>query len=207
MTPSHPDQINTYGNLVEFFRTALQHASTTLDISLAEHSEYYLVNLLHDFQRSERFFTKDGDRFEDTPLAQLLERALHSESLATRIRIFKRLGDTSLFVAGLFPDRARRRLVDLDYYIGMGSGAYQSLATMFGTQDVFTDIFAELGTKFGTCVDLLTHVRSSMGRSTARHDADLLEFYERWLRTGSKQLERVLIKAGIPTHGRPPTIT
>lgn len=191
--------IEHHNGLAEYFRNALQHAAGRLDVSLTEHTEYYLVSLLENFQRSEKLFSKEGDHFEETPFAIMLERAVHSDSLGTRIKLFKRMGDTALFFAGLFPDRASHRTVDVDYFIGMGSSAYRSLSTMFNTKDVFTDIYSELGTKFSSCVEIFSVVKK--GDATERN-ADLLEFYERWMHTGCKQLEKILQRAGIPTHQR-----
>jgi len=36
----------------------------------------------------------------------------------------QRLGDTALFIAGVFADSLNRKLVDVDYYVAMGGTAY-----------------------------------------------------------------------------------
>lgn len=189
-------------NLTEYFREMLQRAATHLRVGLAEASEFYLVNLLNDCRKTEQVFAREGDRFDEVPLAMMLERAVHSESLAERIRQFKRLGDTSLFMAGYFPQRAKRRMVDLDYYVRMGGGAYLSLASCFTGSDTFREIFGELGEKFSVCVDLLAEVRRQGTATDGTANRDLLALYERWLETGSAQLERLLQKEGLLTDAR-----
>ncbi len=191
-------------NLSLYFRAAVQKATAKLEVTLQANSEFYLVQLLGDFCFSEKFFSKSDDTFESEPLALMLKRALDSDSLAGRISSFKRLGDRALFLAGCFPEHARRRMVDRNYFIDMGSGAYQSLATMFNTRNAFTEIYGELGHKFAGCAELLAEVKRA---SRGNRNEDLLHFYERWLATGSRDLEQILQRAGIPTNSRTPSIS
>ena len=144
-------------NLLAFFRDLVQGAISNQKVDLTEDSEFYIVNLLTDLKKSEKLFDTVGGRLEETPLALLLDRATHSDT-STRIRTLKFLGDTALFVAGIFPERASRRFSSLDYYIRMGGGAYLTLATALPGQKTFTEIFEELGMKFKTLVDILNEV-------------------------------------------------
>ena len=104
-------------------------------------------------------------------------------------------------IAGFFADGLQRAAVDMDYYVYMGGGAYQSLSThMRGTVrgKALSEVFAELGYKFQSMVDVLNEVRES-ARSTT--DADVLRLYELWLKTGSRRAERLLREIGIqPTE-------
>lgn len=190
------EAIVTQDNLTEFFRESVKWAVSEVQVDLAEVTEYYLVNLLHEFQRTERLFHRhpDTEQLDDTPLAILLERALHGERVA-RIRALKQLGDSSLYVAGFFPARAARRLVALDYYIGMGGAAYRNLAQIFSAQRAFAEIYDELSEKFPVCVEVLS-VAKRAGRQQT--NVDLLHLYERWMETGSDRLRELLQKEGIP---------
>lgn len=195
------ETIVTQDNLTEFFRESVKWAVSEVRVDLAEITEYYLVNLLHEFQRTERLFHRhpDTDQFDDTPLALLLERALHGER-SDRIRALKQLGDSSLYVAGFFPARAARRLVALDYYIGMGGAAYRNLAHIFSDQHAFAEIYDELSAKFPDCVEVLA-VAKRAGRQHT--NMDLLQLYKRWLETGSDRLRELLQKEGIPITTAP----
>ena len=88
-------------------------------------------------------------------------------------------------------------MVDIDYYISMGGGAYSSLSmhsrgTMKGR--AFGPIFAELGEKFHRFVDVLNDVRNHAG---AASDSDVMRLYEVWLKTGSARAARLLRSEGI----------
>lgn len=154
----------TDSNLLAYFRDLVQGAISKKRVELTEDSEFYVVNLLSDLKKSEKFFDTHGGRLEETPLALLLERATHSDA-STRIRTLKMLGDTALFVAGIFPERATRRFNSLDYYIRMGGGAYLTLATTLPGQKTFTEIFEEMGMKFKTLVDILNEIGRPWQRS------------------------------------------
>ncbi len=187
--------IAQHSNLQLFFRDVLQEAASKLDIGLTETSEYYLVNLLADASKPEVLFNRQGNHLEDPPLAHRLAWAMHADNTADSIRYLKQMGDCAL----VFPERASRKMVNREYFIGMGSGAYHSLASMLGDEDTFADIFTELGDQFEHCVDLFAAIKLMASGQT---DLDLLDCYERWLKNGNKQLESILRKAGIPTTDR-----
>ncbi|MBI2345656.1 MAG: hypothetical protein HYV03_01950 [Deltaproteobacteria bacterium] len=182
-------------NLTEFFRDTVKSAVGEVRVDLAEITEFYLVNLLHEFQRTERLFEQQPgtEAMEETPLAVLLARALAGDR-SERIRALKKIGDSSLYVAGFFPARAARRLVAIDYYINMGGTAYRNLAQILANQRTFAEIFAELGEKFADCVEVLA-VTKRVGRPYS--NVDLLSLYERWLETGSERLGDLLKQEGI----------
>ena len=93
----------------EFFRELLTSAIENQRARVQPFTELYLVNLLHEFLASEALYiqTEDGTR-EQRPLAFLLKDALE-EAGPARLRLLRRLGDTSLFVSGFFPDSLARR--------------------------------------------------------------------------------------------------
>lgn len=185
-------------NLLEYFRDLVRRAIANQRIDLTEDSEFYVVNLLTEVRKSEHLFDMSSGKPEETPLAMLLERAIHGDT-ATRVRTLKLLGDTALFVAGIFPERASRRFSSLDYYIRMGGGAYLTLATTLPGQRSFADLFEEMGAKFKNLVGIVNEVGKS-GRDN-RH-TDLLEYYERFLATGDARLRDILVKEGIVPTGK-----
>lgn len=180
-------------SLQEYFRDHVRRAIVNQHIELTEDSEFYIVNLLTELKKTEKLFHTVEGRLDETPLALLLEKAVHGDS-STRIHYLKFLGDTSLFVAGIFPERATRRFQTLDYYIRMGGGAYLTLASSMLGQRNFAEVFEEMGCKFRNLVSLLNEVGTS-GRG--QNDLDLLECYERFLATGDARLREILHQAGI----------
>src|SRR5690606_31900947 len=138
------------------------------------------------FQRAERLYESNGERLEIRPLAMLYADALVGRTIEERNRSMQRMGDIALFISGVFAESLSRKLVDVDYYIAMGSTAYGHLSeSMRGTQqgETFCDIFEELSRKFTDFVDVLSRVHENGALS---RPADILRLYEVWLRTGSK---------------------
>ena len=179
-------------SLRDFFRDLLTRAIENQRASVQPFTELYLVNLLHEFLASEALYvqTEDGT-WQQKPLAFLLKEALE-EAGPSRVRLLKRLGDTSLFISGFFPDSLARRssLVDVDYYIAMGGRAYDAVAR----HALERSLWAELSDKFRLLVDILNEVSE---RTMASSEAGLLRLYERWLKTGSDRLANALVRQGL----------
>ena len=104
------------------------------------------------------------------------------------------LGDRALFVSGFFGDSLRRKVVDLDYYGELGSGAYADLSSaLSGSGDAsWPELFGELASRFRDFADVLAEV----GDRTRREPGDLLRIYERWVLTGSERDRRRLLGLG-----------
>lgn len=172
-------------NLLEFFRERVREALQHQRLKPPEGVEFYLVTLLKDYLKAE------DHQLE--PLALLLADALNAEPYA-RIRIFKRIGDLSLFTAGFFPASLQRQLVDIDYYVQMGGGAYGTLSQLLSRESAFEEIYTELARRFIAYVDILSEVSEKSAMIT---DVDLLRIYETWLKTGSERAKQLLSREGI----------
>ena len=181
----------------DFFRDLLARAIANQRAQVQPFTELYLVNLLHEFLASEPLYVQSEDgTWQQKPLAFLLKEAL-DEAGPARLRLLRRLGDTSLFISGFFPDSLARRssLVDVDYYIAMGGRAYDAVAR----HAMERSLWEELADKFRLLVDLLNEVSE---RTLAAGDAGLVRLYERWLKTGSDRLAGMLVSQGVvPRRG------
>ena len=181
----------------DFFRDLLARAIENQRAQVQPFTELYLVNLLHEFLASEALYVQSDDgTWQQKPLAFLLKEAL-DEAGPARLRLLRRLGDTSLFISGFFPDSLARRssLVDVDYYIAMGGRAYDAVAR----HAMERSLWEELADKFRLLVDLLNEVSE---RTLASSDAGLVRLYERWLKTGSDRLASLLVSQGVvPRRG------
>ena len=181
----------------DFFRDLLARAIENQRAQVQPFTELYLVNLLHEFLAAEALYVQSEDgTWQQKPLAFLLKEAL-DEAGPTRLRLLRRLGDTSLFISGFFPDSLARRssLVDVDYYIAMGGRAYDAVAR----HAMERSLWEELADKFRLLVDLLNEVSE---RTLAANDAGLVRLYERWLKTGSDRLASLLVRQGVvPRRG------
>jgi hypothetical protein len=176
----------------DFFRDLLARAIENQRARVQPFTELYLVNLLHEFLATEALYVQGEDgTWQQKPLAFLLKEALE-EAGPARVRMLRRLGDTSLFISGFFPDSLARRssLVDVDYYIAMGGRAYDAVAR----HAMESSLWEELSDKFRLLVELLNEVSE---QTLATHDAGVLRLYERWLKTGSDRLASALAQRGV----------
>jgi len=192
-----PRTVITGMDLREHFQTSVTDAIANQNIEVDEYTVYYLVNMLAYFARADRLFAEAPDGVVLQPLALIYAKAVQARSAEDRHRAFQHLGDVALLVAGLFSESLRRRVVDVDYYIAMGSTAYACLSEE-GQRSrqghARGAIFAELSQKFLLLVDVLAEVaeRCRLGASQ-----DLLRLYEVWARTGSARCARKLRSFGM----------
>jgi len=200
-----PRRVVPVANLAEFFRENLHGALERQRLEVETHTEHYVVNLLTLFARSEALYERSPDGLRLKPLVAMLAEALEAPSLTDRHRGLQRLGDVSLFMAGFFAGSFARKLIDIDYHIAMGGGAYRSLAEALarGRGHVLAQVFAELSEKFQPLVDTLNDVSEQSREHT---DEDILRLYEIWLKTGSRRSYRLLRRLGVspaPAAGTP----
>ena len=198
--------VRPVASLKEFFKDSVAVAMERQGVAAEDHTAYYVVNLLTLFARCETLYeqSKTGPGLQ--PLALLLAEAAEARDRHTHNEVLRRVGDTSLFVAGFLGDGFERKLIDVDYYIDMGGAAYGSLsASVRGTIHgrAWGAVFSELAEKFREFVDVLAEIRDS-GSSAP---FDLLRQYELWLRTGSRRAARLLREHGIEPNAALSAVT
>lgn len=189
-------------DLNEFFKNEVVAARTDLGVKMSELTEYYLVNLLCEYSRRDNVNTAQPGA---EPLAFLLKNA-NEATPAERVQRLKHLGDVALYVAGFFTDFVERSLVDVDYYISMGGSAYGNLSGLIGNQrhgDTFALLYKQMSLKFTDLVDVLNQI-AERSQQKSNTDADLLRLYDRWARTGSERIRKLLLERGLlPQEGVP----
>ena len=163
----------------EFFSDCIKRALKDQNVILSPEVSYYLIKLLCDFVPAKNFNPK--------PLAFMLKDALEGEN---HVREFRYLGDFSLYTAGFFPESLKNKLIDVDYYIGMGRNAYGVLSS----EHV---VFNNLSKKFSTIVDIFNQISEE---SFTQNQEDVLRMYELWQTTDSPRLKKKLAKLGIITN-------
>src|ERR1700733_11971746 len=183
-------------SLREFFRDAFHTASEHQHLGIDEQAEQYVVNLLTMFSRADALYERTPEGLRIRPLAHMLADAIEAPTAAARQRGLQRLGDVSLFIAGLFAHSFARKLIDIDYHIAMGGRAYGTLAGGLcrGRRQVLGRVFAELAMKFQPLVDALGEISDAARRYS---QADVLRLYELWLKTGSPRARQLLRGLGI----------
>jgi hypothetical protein len=198
------DTIVSTESIREYFRSLLGEVKDRQNVHLGEVTEFYVANLLADFLSAEKLYiTRDDGSREFEPLAFLMAKAVQA-SREERIRTLRRLGDVSLYVSGFFSDSLQGQLVDVDYYISMGESAYGQIATMMrdapARESSFSDLYDELCSQFPRIVDVFGEISERVAVSTNK---GIVRLYERWMKTGSERLTKLLAEQGVVPIAKP----
>ena len=106
------------------------------------------------------------------------------------------VGDTALFVSGLFTDSLEGSLVGPSYYVDLGRLAYQGVADT--TQRGLRQLFQTLALHFTDLVRVLGEISIS---ELFASDRDTLRIYRRWLLTrGAPDAARLVRRGVIPAE-------
>jgi len=109
-------------NLFDFFHEAVGCAVSTEGGCVSEDGVYYLTNLL-----VERGRVQDVDHPETLVDLHIQAR---ERGGAAAVQSWRELGDRALYTSGFFRASLHHKSVSLDYYLSMGSSAYDQLATV-----------------------------------------------------------------------------
>jgi hypothetical protein len=181
----------------EFFRELINTATSNHHIAISTEMEFYLVNLLCEFISPAKLAISSGeiDVF-DTPLALLVKTALEAPP-TEQLKIYKVLGDTSLYLSGYFQDYCLRKTIDLDYFMSIGSHAYRNVSSLLKYQRSIGPqpaIYEELSDKFANLVTIVADVADQSGSTKA---SDILTLYGRWSQAPTERLRKLLMKNGV----------
>jgi hypothetical protein len=178
----------------EFFHEVVRDAMAQRKVKTTVEAEFYIVRLLEHFVSVDNLFedsTEEGTKSQ-TPLAEMFLKALNSPA-NLRVELLKKLGDTSLYISGFFGDSLSRKVVDIDYYAGMGGTAYQNLSTVVKEESTRL-IYSELSSKFLDFVEILTFIST---KTLVQSNQNLLRLYDRYVTTGSELAREQLLEQGL----------
>ncbi len=193
----------TTSDVKTFFHESLASAMVNQNLHAREDTVVYVVNMLAGFTRTDHLYEWAQDGYSLRPLALLLGEAVEAQTAKHRQHALRRLGDVALFIAGLFADSLKRKVVDVDYYVSMGGTAYGCLSEAIrssSAMDAGGVVFEELSENFTGFVEVLEEIGDSARISD---DADAIRWYDIWARTGSKRAARILRRYGIHILDKP----
>lgn len=182
-----------------FFFKSLQEALFERKIATQPTVEMYLVDILEKYMLTENLFDEtnpSGKKTRET-LAEMMLRASNSSS-RQRVDLLRKLGDSALYISGFFGPCLQRKIVDIGYYIDMGSAAYSSLANEMG-EESFANTYKEISHKFTDFVDVFTLISQ---RSMNSKDGDVFQLVELYSKTGSGLVFDQLSEQGIFTDAQ-----
>lgn len=186
-------------NIQVFFRESLSRAQKITGVQMTEHAEAYLVHLLTDFMRSERVFA-GIDAGEKVALATLMSRAQESDK-EEALRIFKHLGDSSLYFISFFEESKERQHVGTPYYLAMGESAYQSVSSLLRDSSATTAaLYGELADQFSEFVSVLKAVSQDQMGSSSPSSEQILGMLERYQSSQDPQLLAQLRGHGVEVN-------
>ncbi len=189
---------NLLVNPQDFFRVRVEEALANLNLSVPDPVESYLVNLLCEFINPSDIETANGLKLSalDTPLAIMLKEATEAPP-NQRLRILKYLGDSSLYISGFFQDYFNRKTYDASYFSSVGASAYENVSHLMRDQHGdrhFSAIYRDLAYHFADLVEVLAEISESPDEN---RPVDILAVYDRWNRSPSERLRRILGRFGI----------
>jgi len=175
-----------HSSVAAFFHEVVTEALSEAQVEATEGAEYYLVSLLGEFARA---------RLPDEALS--LKLVQPQPDPAKRVEALKQVGDTTLYITGLFAPSLHNALVDADYYINLGEAAYRELGSRLSGHSSIGEIYAELAAKFPRFVDVLNLVRQQLDLASS----DVVTLYEQWLVSRSQWVEQRLRAMGVLVGG------
>ena len=183
----------TVADAREFFASELKLTMQNHGVSANPSSFDYLVDLLVKTISSENFFkVNPAGQYEDTLLFDLYVQYAQSPK-EQQMAVLQRIGDLCLVISGYFGESLQSKLVDVEYYFGMGGTAYETLSCLENNKQS-KGVYRELSGKFQPFSNVLGEMSE---RSGLQSNKDILRLYDRWMATGSDRLRKILNEHGI----------
>ncbi|MBT4963039.1 MAG: hypothetical protein HOI53_00965 [Francisellaceae bacterium] len=161
------------------WQTLVKEANISCHKQLNEDLESYLVFLLMRFANEPSIVKK---------IIALDFLKAGNKNGKQRDLLQRDIGDNCLIFSGLFPGQARRRRVNISYFVRIGRTAYDSLAE---TAHMGNLLFRQLSDNFVLLMDILHCIRELDGYTQS---LDLIEAEELWSDTGSLHAREILNK-------------
>jgi hypothetical protein len=151
---------------VDLVREAEDGAAIKLDEELESYLVFVLMGHTRDLQLHGNVMALD----------YLLARTQRGTQRKQELRD---VGDRCLLLAGLYPEQAERRLVSVEYFLAMGSRAYDELSTAL--KAAVADLYCHLAKAFARLVRVLMELR--------RHTRDIAPLLLHEVRTSGQHSE------------------
>jgi len=205
------DSKNTHLHLTQDLRTFFAEECLSIaakqGLAIPEHLGQYLGEMLVRFVGSDTYFVASSDPHavrpkKEFPSVVRLWLEGQSQPVVEQLVQMQHVGDIALYTSGFFPERIERSLVDMDFYMAVGGQAYERAGKIRETlaQERQLNIYFELASKFSELKELLAELSDRKFLST---EPDRLRLYEKWLRSRSPRIQRMLAEVGIIAQGGP----
>jgi len=160
------------------WKALVEDASANASIDLNEELQSYLVFLLMRFNT-------DPWVIHHILAQDFLENI--SKRQKQQQDNLRDVGDKCLLFSGLFPENAKRKHVEISYYVKMGQTAYNSLSQT--NEAELAELFSQLCEEFVKLMDVLHSIRSL---DPTAPSLDLLTAENLWRETHSQTAAQIL---------------
>lgn len=181
----------------EYFTEVVQEASLQKKVKTHPQVETYLIHLLKYYVDSRNFHRPlQEDSAEKPPetFAEMYLMAMNAESPKNK-ELMRIVGDKSLYLTGFFSDSLHKKIVDIDYYLDIGSAAYLNLSR-WTKEDTTAFVYETISKQFLDLVSVFNYISE---KSLVQADQNILRLYDRYLRTGSELVREKLNELGVTT--------
>lgn len=189
-------EIQLAPSLESFFDAELGETARKQGVEMTAFTREYLARMLVRFSQVEHLFKPTASGEWTIPTLTELYSASVGHPLADQFSKMQQMGDLALFTSGFLSERIEKSLIDMDYYIAMGEVAYEKaghIRETIGAERVL-NIYFELAHSFPKFVEVMNELAD---QSLLSSDRDVVKLYEKWLRTGSGRIERMLAEVGV----------
>lgn len=181
----------------QHFSEAVKEACLQRQIQTQPDVEIYLVQLLQHYLDSKNFHRPLQEDSTEKPLDTFAEMYLKAMTLepTKKKELMRIVADRALYMTGFFGDSLQRKIVDIDYYIEIGSAAYFNLHT-WTREDSLAHVYKTFSKRFIDFVEVLNYISE---KSIIQADQNVLRLYDRYMRTGSELAREKLQELGVVT--------
>lgn len=134
----------------EYFYDVFTHHIKQQRIVLDKDVEFYIVQLLSRFIKTENVYLATSSGYENSPLCLLLKEADDERSLDVKRLLFRQVGDLAIYTVGVFSAKN----INNHYYELIGKMAYSSAAALY-QKDNIKNLYRDLSCNFGTITRIL----------------------------------------------------
>jgi hypothetical protein len=177
-----------------YFEELITQAAQDTKKSSPEGSVHYLASLLGNFIKTQSSTMNFGEIDGLTPTLALMKAKTLKAS--EQLSLYRKIGDFSLFISGMFINALSNRMLDINYYNDLGKKGYQ-LAHSITSQDSLREIFLDLSLNFISYIEILHRVSEQTGIT---NHSNLLNLYKQWVGTQSEFFEKLLRAHGFDVN-------
>lgn len=180
--------IETCADLGGYFRALLLAAMRRQRVSASPETADYVAGVLVTYA------ARPAAEFLDKPIVRILDEALAQPEGARCVGL-QTVGDSALYLSGLFGEHVERAQGATGFYVHVGSYAYREAAALArsaeGTEPV---ALTELGEQFPRFVDVLAEVAESQALGGVARS--IVQLYDRWKNADSQRAMEEMAKRG-----------